>query len=191
MEKIDTIKRAKTQEAEEEEIENELMEINPDQPGFQVTLEDTQKYYALSSTQVALMSSAMISIMIEFSCTIGKAIEESNKKVREEMKQKLASNLVPYQTRLLASMDLKRNQMKFSLHQPLAQSLPSISQFKALDVSLDLSSAPLPDKINFHRKVGEMLYSEISRNDMTISKAENLLEKALMKLKLQILTHEN
>lgn len=71
----------------------------------------------------------------------------------------MESHSVPYQTILLATMDLERNHMKFSLQHPLAQSLPSGSQFKALDVSWDLTSVPLPDKINFHEHVGGMLYS--------------------------------
>lgn len=79
-------------------------------------------------------------------------------------------------------MDLERNQMMFSLQHPLTQSLPSGSPLKALDVSMDFTSVPLLDKINFHRKVREMLYSDLNRNAMTISKAEKLLEKATTKL---------
>ncbi len=73
--------------------------------------------------------------------------------------------------------------MNFSLHHHLAQSLPSSSQFRTLDVSLDLTSVPFPDKFNFHREVGETFYSELSWNVMTISKDEMRLEKAAKKLK--------
>lgn len=80
-------------------------------------------------------------------------------------------------------MDLEKNQMNFSLHHPLPQSLSSNSQFKALDVSLYLTSVPLLDKINFHIHVGEILYIELNRNAMTISKDEKLLEKVTKMLK--------
>ena len=68
-------------------------------------------------------------------------------------------------------MDLEQNQMKFSLQHPLAQSLPSSSQFKVLDISLDLASVRLTDKVNFHKQVGEMLCNELNKNAMTINKA--------------------
>jgi len=67
------------------------------------------------------------------------------------MQHQISSHSIPYQTRLLAIMDLQRNQMNFSLQHSLAQSFLSGSQFKALDISLGLKSVPLPDKINFHR----------------------------------------
>jgi len=89
MEDVHTSKRARTQEVEEEEIETKLMETKPNQPGFQVTLEDPQQVSASSSTQVSLMSFVASSIMTEPSWPVGKAIEESNKKIREEMHQQL------------------------------------------------------------------------------------------------------
>lgn len=89
----------------------------------------------------------------------------------------MASHSVPYQTRMLATMDLERNHIIFSLQHPLPQYLPSGSHFKYLDVSLDLTSVPPPDKINFHGKVGEMLYSKLNRNIIFIKKSENMLQK--------------
>lgn len=56
------------------------------------------------------------------------------------------------------------------------------SQFKALDVSLDMEIFPLPNKINLHKKVGEMLYSDLNLNAMTINKVEKLLEKYEIRL---------
>lgn len=61
--------------------------------------------------------------------------------------------------------------------------MPSGSQFKAFDASLDLTSAPLLDKINFLRKVGEMLHSVLNRNAITIIKAEKLFDNVATRLK--------
>lgn len=58
---------------------------------------------------------------------IGKVIKERNENIREEIQYKIASHSVSYQTKLMAIMDLERNQMKFLLHDPLAKSLPSVS----------------------------------------------------------------
>lgn len=98
------------------------------------------------------------------------------------MQHQMAFHSVPYQTKLLDAIDFERNQMTFSLLHRSTQYFPLGSQFKALDVSLDWTIVPLPDKINFHQQVGEMLYSEINRNAMTISKAKKLLEKSTVRL---------
>lgn len=79
-------------------------------------------------------------------------------------------------------MDLESNQIRVSLQHAQAQSLPSGSQFKTQDVSLDMESIPLPDKINFHRKVGKILYNELNNNSLTIIKVEKLLEKVAHRL---------
>ena len=73
--------------------------------------------------------------------------------------------------------------MKFSMQNPIALSLNFGSQFKTLDVSLYFTSVPLSDKIDFHREVGEMLYNDLNRNEMTISKVKKLLEKVVTRLK--------
>lgn len=183
MEDVHPSRNEKTQEIEEEEITARLVETRLDQLGFQVTLEDPLHIVASSSSEVTILSSKGSATTTETRWPIGKVIEEIHKKVREEMQKEMTSHSVPYHTRLLASLDLERNQMKFSLQHPLAQSLPSLSQLKALEISLDLTSVPLPYMINFHRKVWDMLYSELNRNAMTISKAEKLLEKATTRLK--------
>lgn len=74
-------------------------------------------------------------------------------------------------------MDLERNKMKLSLHHPTIQSLPSESQFKIVDLYIDMSSIPLEDKINWNRRAREILYSELSKSALLTSKDEKLLEK--------------
>lgn len=58
--------------------------------------------------------------------------------------------------------------------------MPSRSKFKTFDVSLDMESIHLPEKINFHK---EILYIELNENALIISKEETLLEKFACRLK--------
>jgi len=55
----------------------------------------------------------------------GKMTKDKNKKIKKEILSHLAYHSIPYQTRLLAAMDLERNHIKFSLYYPLVQYLPS------------------------------------------------------------------
>jgi len=52
-------------------------------------------------------------------------------------------------------------------------------------VSLNLASVSLPDKINFHKQEGEVLYNGFSKNSMTIRKAKTLLENSANKVKME------
>lgn len=52
-----------------------------------------------------------------------------------------------------------------------------------MDVSLDMASVPLLDKIKFYRWMGDMICSELSLNSIKISKAEKLMDKVVTKLK--------
>jgi len=62
-----------------------------------------------------------------------------------------------YQAKLIFSMDMERNQLNFSLLHPSTQSLPTIPYFKMMNLSINVSDIPLPDKINPHKHVGEIL----------------------------------
>ena len=102
------------------------------------------------------------------------------------MISQLASHSVPYQTKIFATMDLERNQMKFSLYRPSVQSIPFGPQFRTVDLSFDMANVPLQEKINLHREEWEMIYNELSKGALSINKAKKLLEKAATKIK-----HEN
>lgn len=111
-------------------------------------------------------------------------IEERKKNVREEMQQqKIASHSIPYKTRLLAAMDLEINKTKLPLHHPIAKSLPSGSQLNFVDISLDMTNIPSKEKINQNRQAGEMLYNELRKSALIVSKANKLLEKAAIRVK--------
>lgn len=80
-------------------------------------------------------------------------------------------------------MDLERDEMRISLQHPSVQSFPTRSQFKTLDVSLNLTSVPF-SKVNLHKKVGEMLYNDLGKNLTTISKAHTFIEKVSNRVKM-------
>lgn len=73
--------------------------------------------------------------------------------------------------------------MKFYLYHPSVHSIPSGQQFRKVYFSLDMDSAPLEGKINFYRKMREIIYSELRKGELTIIKVENLLERVSTKVK--------
>lgn len=75
--------------------------------------------------------------------------------------------------------------MKIRLKHPFVQTLPLACKFQDLDVSLKLSSIPLVDNINLHRQVGEILYNDINKNQMTIDGAQDYIEKIFKNVKFE------
>ena len=55
----------------------------------------------------------------------------------------MASQLTPSHTRVLATMDLEKEEMRIKLLHSKIQSLLVGNQFQNLDVSLDLTNSPL------------------------------------------------
>ena len=53
----------------------------------------------------------------------------------------------------------------------VVQPFPSGPDFKTLDLSINVIDIPLPDKINLHRQAGEMLYSDLRKISLIVSKA--------------------
>ena len=101
-----------------------MTEKSLDQPKFQVQLEDPQQAGTCISIEVAILGSIESTIATGPKWEEGKMIEVKNKKIREDLLSQLTSHLVPYQTRLLDTMEFERNHMKLSLYNPLVQSLP-------------------------------------------------------------------
>ena len=82
-------------------------------------------------------------------------VEERNKKIKENMESQSEARVSSeYQTRMLSTMDLERNQTKLSLMHPIVCSLPSEPDFKTLDLSINVVGIPLLDKINLHIQAG-------------------------------------
>ena len=88
-----------------------------------------------------------------------------------------------YQIRILASMDLEGNEMKFTLYHPSVQSIQYGKQFGKFYFSFDMDIIPLKGKINLHKKVGEMIYSVLGKGSLLIRKEEKLLENVVTKIK--------
>lgn len=59
------------------------------------------------------------------------------------------------------------------------------SKFQDLDVTLDLTSIPLVDKVNLHRQVGEILYNYNNRNQMTINQARYYVDNLVDNIKVE------
>jgi len=97
----------------------------------------------------------------------------------------MTSHFTPQRTRLLTATDLEKEEMKIKLKHPSIQTLPSGSKFQDLYVSLDLTSILLVDKVNLHRKVGEMLYNDMNRNQMTIDRAQDYIDNLVDNVKVE------
>lgn len=97
----------------------------------------------------------------------------------------MALKITPQYTHVLATMDLEREEMKIKLKHPSVQTLPSGSQAQDLDVSLDLNSVPLADKVNLHKQVGEMLYNDINKHQITIDRAQIYIDKIAEKVSVE------
>jgi len=94
------------------------------------------------------------------------------------METQLAAQATPtYQTILLFVMDLERNALKLSLIHLVFQSLPSGTNFKTLDKSINVVDIPLLDKINFHGQAREILYSDLRKIYLIVTKVEKILDK--------------
>ena len=52
-------------------------------------------------------------------------------------------------------------------------------------MTLDLTSIPPMDKVNLHRQVGEMLYNDINRNQITIDRAQDYIDKLIENVKVE------
>lgn len=89
----------------------------------------------------------------------GKEINERKRKMMEQLRTNIALHADKYHTRVMAAIYIERDQMVLSAQHPSTQSLPAGSQYKTLDLSVDLASVPLDDKVNLHMQVGQMLYN--------------------------------
>ena len=53
--------------------------------------------------------------------------------------------------------------------------LPPGSQYKALEIIMNLASIPLANKLNFHKSIGDMLRTELLKHIITLEKSERRL----------------
>ena len=97
----------------------------------------------------------------------------------------MISQSTPCHTQLLVDMDLKKDEMRISLQHPSMPILHVGPQFNTLDVSLNLASVPFSDKVNLHKKVGEILYNDLSKNLMNINRVETYIGKVSNKMKIE------
>lgn len=128
------------------------------------------------------ISSNLETFSVEETPSLVETLQKNYQQI-QEMTQLTAQPTPTYQTTLLYAMSLERNQLKLSLMHPVVQYIPSGLDFKTLDLSINVANIPLYDKINFNRKVGEMLYSYLGQSSLTVSKATDLLEKVSNQLR--------
>lgn len=82
-------------------------------------------------------------------------------------------------------MDLERDQLKISFSHPFALSFSSSTGFKTSYLTMDARKIPLPDKINIHRKTGELIYNDLSKTFSVVNKPKDMFEKVISQLKLE------
>lgn len=80
---------------------------------------------------------------------------------------------------------MERNHHKLSFSHPFALAVSASSVFKTVNLTVDAKEIPLTDKINLHRKTGELIYNYLKNTSLAASKAETLLEKVVNQLKLE------
>lgn len=86
---------------------------------------------------------------------------------------------------MLLAIDLERNQIKFTFTHPSALSFPSIIGFNIVTLTINVKYISFPNKINFHRKTGELIYNDLSKTSLAENKAKSLLGKLNNHFKLE------
>ena len=76
-----------------------------------------------------------------------------------------------YHTKFVSIMDLERNQLRLSFSHPFALTVWSFVGFKTVNLTVNARKIPLPHKINLHRKTWELIYDDLSKTYMALSKA--------------------
>lgn len=93
------------------------------------------------------------------------------------MTQLEAQSIYGYQARLLSAMDLAKNQLKLYFTHPISQSISFSVDFKNVNNYVNTKDIPLPENINLHMKIGELIYNDLSNTSLAASKAEEILRK--------------
>ena len=89
------------------------------------------------------------------------------------------------QNKLLSAFEYKNKKMQMSFLRPTVQKNKTSSYYKKIEFEVPVQDIHPLDKIEFHKKAGEMIYSIITTKAMSEQKLQNTLVNVRYQLKLE------
>ena len=82
-------------------------------------------------------------------------------------------NLINQKTSLISTQDAERNTLKFVM----------VSDKKVSEMEVKLDKISVPDKIQLHKQIGDVIYSALLHAIMKVNKLQSLVDKMKVQLK--------
>ena len=80
------------------------------------------------------------------------------------------------QNRLMSDFDTKTGKMQLTILQPTVQKPKSSADYRKIEFEVLARDVHHIDQIEFHKKVGEMIYSTMTNKAMSVQKLQNSLD---------------
>jgi len=114
-----------------------------------------------------------------------KEINMRNEKLKAETYAQYLKLTPPNQTRLMSAFDIKARKMQVSFLQATMQQLKTSVEYKKTNFEVLVRDVHPIDLIEFHKKVGEMIYSTLTEKAMDAFKLKDSLDNVTTQFKLE------
>jgi hypothetical protein len=110
-------------------------------------------------------------------------MKNKNIKIKQDLFPKLYQGTS--KTRLLSALDFEKGRLNIAVLEPTTQTSKGVINYKVAKFSYDLNQIHLVDKMELHRKTGEMVCRDVIQASLGMKKLHNMSNKIKEQLRLE------
>ena len=84
--------------------------------------------------------------------------------MKERLRDKISQVVDKHHTRLSSVLDMDKDQLILAIQQSALHPSLSRSQYRAMEIILNLGNILLPDKLDLHQCIRDMLWTEVVKH---------------------------